>query len=98
MANDDKMVQAGLAEDHSRILTTAAKLLVEALIEGAVSEADLVAAQKALEANDRSADRAILQRLTRKGMDAASEPALFPNLDALYDALDALDGREGVEG
>jgi hypothetical protein len=30
-------------------------------------------------------------------MDAANEPALFPDLDALYDAVDALDGREGVE-
>ncbi|MEQ8819809.1 MAG: restriction endonuclease subunit S [Sumerlaeia bacterium] len=98
----DKLLQSENARESairfSARLTTAAKLLVEALIEGQVSEADLVAAQKALEAGDRSADRAILQRLTRKGMDAHGEPALFPDLDALYDALDALDGREGVEG
>ena len=75
---------------YSILLTTAAKLLVEALIEGQVSESDLVAAQKALEAGNRSADREILSRLTRKGMDVASEPPLFPDLDGLYNALDSL--------
>jgi len=77
-------------------LTTAAKLLVEALIEGQVAEADLIAAQKALEAEDRTADREILSRLTRKGMDVAGEPPLFPDLDGLYNALDALNTSENV--
>jgi type I restriction enzyme S subunit len=68
-------------------LTSAAKHLVEALIEGKVSEADLVNAQEALERGDISADRALLRRLTRKGFDVADEPPLFPNLDALYELL-----------
>ena len=72
----------------SERLTIAAKLLVEALIEGKVTEAELKEAQESLERGDRAADRSLLSRLTRKGMDAAGEPPLFPDLAALYDALD----------
>jgi type I restriction enzyme, S subunit len=72
----------------SDCLTTAAKLLVEALIEGKLSEAELKDAQEALERGEREADRAILARLTRKGIDVADEPKLFPDLNALYAALD----------
>ena len=68
-------------------LTTTANFLVEALIEGKVTEAELVNAQEALERGDNSADRALLSRLTRKGIDVAGEPALFPDLDALYALL-----------
>lgn len=77
----------------SRIIT-AAKLLVESLIEGHITESDLIAAQKALEAGDRTADREILSRLTRKGMNVMGEPPLFPDLDKLYEALDELDPPE----
>ncbi|WP_373546374.1 restriction endonuclease subunit S [Chamaesiphon sp.] len=72
-------------------LTTAAKLLVEALIEGNLSEADLKAAQEGLERGDTTLDREILDRLTRKGIDNPNEPPLFPDLDALYTALASLD-------
>lgn len=75
-------------------LTTSAKLLVEALIEGQATESDLIAAQKMLEKGDLSADREILSRLTRKGMDIAGEPPLFPDIDGLYNALDALNTQE----
>jgi type I restriction enzyme S subunit len=64
-------------------LTSAAKHLVEALIEGKVTEIELKDAH-----GNRDADRAILQRLTRNGIDAPNEPPLFPNLDDLYTALD----------
>lgn len=64
-------------------LTTAAKLLVEALIEGKVTEDELKDAH-----GNRDADRAILQRLTRSGIDVPNEPPLFPNLDDLYAAFD----------
>lgn len=64
-------------------LTTAAKVLVEALIEGKVTEADLKDAN-----GNRDADRANLPRLTRKGIDMPNESPLFPNLNDLYAALD----------
>jgi type I restriction enzyme S subunit len=61
--------------------------LIEALIEGKVTEAELVNAQEALERGDKTADRALLSRLTRKGVDVSGEPPLFPDLDALYALL-----------
>jgi type I restriction enzyme S subunit len=86
-ATDDKMLAAGRCFDLAGILTTAAKLLVEALIEGKVTEAELVAAQEALERGDATADRALLRRLTRHGLDVPGQPPLFPYLDALYTLL-----------
>jgi len=73
-----------LALDSAHNLTTAAKLLVEALIEGKVSEAELIAAQEALEKGDDTADRALLRRLTRHGLDVPGQPPLFPDLGVLY--------------
>ncbi len=70
----------------SRKLVIAAKLLVEALIEGQISEFQLIAAQQALEARDDSLDRAILARLKTDGLDGTGEP-LFPDLDQLYHLL-----------
>lgn len=61
----------------ARALTTAARLLVEALIERKVTEAELIAASK-----DPDADRALLARLKTDGLDGAGDP-LFPDLDAL---------------
>jgi type I restriction enzyme, S subunit len=75
----------------SNWLTVAAKLLVEALIEGKLSEAELIAAQEGLEKGDTTLDREILDRLTRKGIDNPNEPPLFPDLDALYTAMASLD-------
>uniref|UniRef100_B8HZR6 Restriction modification system DNA specificity domain protein n=1 Tax=Cyanothece sp. (strain PCC 7425 / ATCC 29141) TaxID=395961 RepID=B8HZR6_CYAP4 len=72
-------------------LTTAAKLLVEGLIEGKISELELQEAQEALQRGDTTLDRQILSRLTRKGIpvrgEKTEEPALFPDLDALYRVL-----------
>lgn len=75
-------------------LTVAAKLLVEALIEGKLSEADLQAAQEDLEQDDTALDREILARLTRKGIDCPKEPPLFPDLNALYDTLSDMEDAE----
>jgi hypothetical protein len=91
---DEKMDFAERYTAQSVRLTTSAKLLVEALIEGQATESDLIAAQKMLEKGDLSADREILSRLTRKGMDIAGEPPLFPDIDGLYNALDALNTQE----
>ena len=77
--------------EFAKQLTITARQLVESLIEGKLSEAELKAAQEALERGDRSLDREILGRLTRKGMDLKDEPPLFSDLDALYAALDQSD-------
>ena len=69
------------------MLTTAAKYLVEALIEGKITETELENAQTALQKGDIEPDKAILAKLTRKGYDIANEPPLFPDLDALYQAI-----------
>lgn len=69
-------------------LASAAKLFVEALIEGRITEQDLSAAQQGLEGRDQSFDRAVLSRLTADGIDVADKPPLFPNLDALYATIE----------
>ena len=73
--------------EFSQNLTTCAKYLVEGLIEGKITENELVEAEEGLQAGEREADKQILGRITRQGMDAAHEPALFGDVDALYDAL-----------
>lgn len=88
---------ASFAMDKSEKLTIVAKLLVEALIEGKLSEAELKAAQEGLEKGDTTLDREILDRLTRKGIDFPNEPPLFPDLDALYAALASLEATETTE-
>lgn len=67
-------------------LTTAAKFLVEALIDGVMTESDLVAAQQALGAGDDRLDRALLARLKTDGVDGEG-PDLFPDLDQQYELL-----------
>jgi type I restriction enzyme S subunit len=74
-------------------LVTAAKLLVEQLIEGNFPEHKLVAVQRALEAGDSGSDREVLGTLRRNG--AACESALFPDIDALYALLDDEGTAEG---
>lgn len=65
----------------ARALVTAARVLVEALIERKISEAELMRAGK-----DAAADRALMSRLHHDGLDGTGEP-LFPDLDALADLL-----------
>lgn len=86
-ASDETMLVAGRCTDAAKVLTGVATLLVERLIDGKVSEADLRAAQKALEAGDRGPDRAILQALRQEGN--ASQP-FIADLDGLYALLDGL--------
>jgi len=69
-----------------------AKLLVEHLIDGRLAEADLVAAQKALESGDRSADRKILKSLRQS--EAPDSKPLIPDVDALYSLLDGSEGQD----
>ncbi|EIA3184624.1 restriction endonuclease subunit S domain-containing protein [Vibrio parahaemolyticus] len=81
----------------SRWLTQSAKLFVEDLIEGQLTESQLVSAQQALEAGDDSLDRALLERMTAEGVDGEGDP-LFDDIDQLYDLLEqakqALDAED----
>jgi len=83
----DKLLNARLAYRYSRFLITAAKFLVEALIEGQLTEQELITAQQQLEAGDNSADQAILARLTTDGFEG-DEQALFSDLEQLYSLLE----------
>jgi type I restriction enzyme S subunit len=82
----NKLLKARYSIRLSKKLTDLAKLLIEELIEGHISEAELVAAQQSLEAGDDSLDRALLERMTAKGIDGDAEP-LFDDIDQLYDLL-----------
>lgn len=73
-------------------LVDAAKLLVEHLIEGRLNEAELVCAQKALEAGDRRADREILKALRQS--DSPNAKPLIADVDALYALLDGSEGQD----
>jgi type I restriction enzyme S subunit len=74
------------AKKSSELLTEAAKLLVEALIEGQLTEAELIAAEQALQAGNDQLDRRVLNRLKADGIDGQG-PALFGDLDELYHLL-----------
>lgn len=88
LGTDDFLVKAGIASEFSTQLTTSAKLIVEALIKGTVTEAELIAAQQALESDDNTKDRAILSKLSDKGYAVKEGKPLFSELDALYELLD----------
>lgn len=75
----------------SKSLTTTAKYLVEALIEGQLTEAELIAAEQALQAGTDQLDRRILNRLKTDGVDGQG-PALFGELDELYHLLTQAEG------
>lgn len=83
----DKVREVRRLRELIPCLTTASKLLVEALIEGNITEDELKTAQEALQRGDREPDQLILSRLTRKGFDVKGEPPLFPDLDTLYEAI-----------
>ncbi|EME3308538.1 hypothetical protein VXM59_005893 [Pseudomonas aeruginosa] len=75
----------------SKSLTTAAKYLVESLIEGQLTEAELLTAEKALQAGNDRLDRVILSRLNTDGIDGQG-PVLFGDLGELYQLLSLAEG------
>jgi len=89
---DSLMGEAGASEDAAGGLCASAVALVEQLIESRLNEADLVAAQKALEAGDRSADREILKSL-RQSVAPDAKP-LIADVDVLYALLDGPEERD----
>ncbi|RKI19835.1 hypothetical protein D7Y15_02885 [Corallococcus sp. AB030] len=76
----------------SAALTATATTLVEHIIDVRMTEAELVAAQKAIEAGDRSADREILKALVQG--DIPDAKPVIPNVDALYALLDGPEGPD----
>jgi len=82
----DKLMLARLAIYFSRKLIATAKYVVESLIEGKITEKQLIIAQQTLNTGNNSQDRDILSRLTNNGLDTEGEP-LFPDIDQLYDLL-----------
>lgn len=70
----------------SKALTTTAKVLVEALIEGRLTETELIAAEQALQAGNDQLDRRILNRLKTDDIDGQGG-MLFGDLDELYRLL-----------
>ena len=79
-------------------LILASKAIVTGVIEKHLSETEILRAQKTLEGGDRSLDRAILERLSSSGIDVTSKPPLFPDLDALYDAIDESQTTDPTDG
>lgn len=72
-----------LANNAAKQLTKAAKLLVENLIEGKLSEQDLVAAQFDLDIDDISKDKILMSKLTdEKGR------LVFSDINAFYELLE----------
>jgi type I restriction enzyme S subunit len=69
-------------------LLLSAKHLVEALIEGTISEDELVVAQTQSAEGNRTGDRRILERLYQGGIDAKETAPLFPDLEAYYATLE----------
>ena len=78
--------QVNAAVKLSQRLTNAAKLLVEALIEGQLTETELIAAEQALQAGNDQLDRHILNRLKTDGVDGQG-PSLFGDQNELYNLL-----------
>jgi len=81
-----RLLDAQFALWFSTKLMTSAKLLVEALVEGEMDVATLVAAQNGLEAGSLECDRAVLGRLKQSGLDGSDRP-LLGDLDRLYELL-----------
>lgn len=75
------------AKKSADLLTDTAKTLVEALIEGQLTEQQLIQAQQALEDGDNSLDQAILSKLSAEGYAIEGATPLFSDMDELYRLL-----------
>lgn len=82
----DQIRVSDKATKLAKRLTNAAKILVEDLIEGQITEAQLIAAEQALQNGNDTLDRKILGRLKTDGIDGEGA-ALFSDLDELYRLL-----------
>jgi hypothetical protein len=106
--NDDEKVEwfkadelleiAGEASELATKLIQSSKLIVESLIEGQITEIQLMEAQQALEESDNSKDIVILSKLTDKGYLAEGGKPLFTDLDKLYELLDEANNATEEDG
>lgn len=78
-------------------LTQSAKTLVEALIEGQLTEQQLIQAQQALEDGDNSLDQAIISKLSAEGYAIEGATPLFSDADELYRLLEDAAQAEAEE-
>ncbi|WP_131064351.1 restriction endonuclease subunit S [Raoultella planticola] len=92
-----KLLDAHFAYVYAKMLTEAAKTLVEALIEGQLTERQLIQAQQALEDGDNSLDQAILSKLSAEGYAIEGATPLFSDVDELYSLLEEAAQDEAEE-
>ncbi|QXB58619.1 restriction endonuclease subunit S [Pantoea agglomerans] len=85
------------AVNLSKLLANTAKTLVEALIEGQLTEQQLIQAQQALEDGDNSLDQAILSKLSAEGYAIEGATPLFSDVDELYSLLEEAAQAEAEE-
>ncbi|MGV5001978.1 hypothetical protein ACN2AK_13435 [Shewanella xiamenensis] len=88
---------ADAATTHSNWLIDSAKLLCEALIEGQLTEQQLIQAQQALDDGDNSLDQAILSKLSSEGYAIEGAAPLFSDIDELYRLLASAAQAEAEE-
>ena len=93
----DYLLNARLAYRYAKFLTQVAKTLVEALIEGQLTEQQLIQAQQALEDGDNSFDQAILSKLSAEGYAIEGATPLFSDVDELYSLLEEAAHAEAEE-
>ncbi|MDY0921218.1 restriction endonuclease subunit S [Leclercia sp. CFBP8987] len=92
-----KLLNAQFAYVYAKRLTEAAKNLVESLIEGQLTEQQLIKAQQALEDGDNSLDQAILSKLSAEGYAIEGATPLFSDVDELYSLLEDAAQAEAEE-
>lgn len=85
------------AKKNAELLTDTAKTLIESLIEGQLTEQQLIEAQQALEDGDNSLDQAILSKLSAEGYAIEGATPLFSDVDELYSLLEEAAQAEAEE-
>ena len=88
---DGSISLAGKACELAMQLTNAAKLFVEALIKGQLTEAELIAAEQSLQVGSDQLDRRVLTQMKVDGINGQG-PALFGDLEELYHLLTLAEG------
>ncbi len=91
----DYLLNARLAYRYAKFLTQVAKTLVEALIEGQLTEQQLN--PEAPEDGDNSFDQAILSKLSAEGYAIEGATPLFSDVDELYSLLEEAAQAEAEE-
>lgn len=92
-----KLLDAQFAYVYARRLTEAAKNLVEALIEGQLTEQQLIQAQQSLDDGDNTLDQAILSKLSNQGYAIEGATLLFSDIDELDRLLESAAQAEAEE-